>query len=216
MGRLVQSMAIMLLAATEPGLAADTAAGSYRLEGDHDAAGELVLRENGRFEYALAYGALDEHAKGGWLRRGDTLVLTTLPKPVPPLFRLARRSAAATNSPTLHVTWPDGRGIGGVDFRIGFDRGNPISAYTQEDGWSLPPDEHRMPRWIELAVPIYGVVSPRYPIDSTKSGTLNFVIVPNDIGTVDFSAMIVDVRPNELLIHRGRGEMRFVRKPGQR
>lgn len=197
-------------------MATGTAAGYYRLEGGHDAAGELVLREDGKFEYSLAYGALDERAKGRWLQHGNTLVLTTLPKPVPPLFRIARRGSAATNSPTLRVTWPDGRGIGGVDFRIGFDRGDPITAYTQEYGWSLPPDEHRSLRWIELAVPINGIVSPHYSIDSTKSGTLNFVIVPNDIGTVDFSAMVVDVLPDELLIHRGKGEMRFVRKLGQR
>jgi hypothetical protein len=205
-------MVLVLLAASTPALAADDLVGRYRLEGDHDAAGELVLRRDGQFEYALAYGALDEHADGHWVRHGNVLTLVTLPKPVPPVFQLGPRGTPAPDSPTLRVTWPDGRGVAGVDFRIGFDAGDPIVAYTQEDGWNLPPDEHRTARWIELAEPIYGIRSARYPIDNATSGTLNFVIVPNDIGVVDFSAMVVDVLPAQLIIHRGSGEMRFVRK----
>jgi len=207
---------LLALAAGRPALAADSAAGLYRLAGDHDAAGELLLRDDGRFEYALAYGALDEHAEGRWVRNGKVLTLTTLPKPVPPVFRRAPDGAPAPNAPTLRVTSTDGRGIGGVDFRIGFDSGDPITDYTQEDGWTMPSDEHRIPRWIELAEPIYGFMSPRYAIASGTSTTLNFVIVPNDIGVVDFSGMVVDVLPDELHIHRGAGEMRFVRQPGQR
>ena len=215
MRSLARTIMMILLAASAPALAADKVAGRYRLEGDHDAAGELLLRDDGRFEYGLAYGALDEHAEGRWVRHGNVIALTTLPKPVPPRFQLAPRSTPAPNSPTLHVTWPNGRGAAGVDFRIGFDEGGPIVAYTQEDGWSLPPEERRIPRWIELVEPIYGIWSPRYPIDNGTSGTLNFMIIPNDIGAVDFSGMVVDVLPDELLIHRGRGEMRFVRKAGQ-
>lgn len=208
-------MALVVLAASTSALAADSLPGRYRLEGDHDAAGELVLRADGRFEYALVYGALDEHAEGRWIRHDKLMALITEPKPVPPVFQLAPRSAPAPDSPTLRVTWPDRRGIAGVYFRIGFDAGDPIVAYTQEYGWRLPPDEHRVARWIELTEPIYGILSPRYPIDNAISGTLNFVIVPNDIGAVDFSGMVVDVRPGELIIHRGKGLMRFVRKAGR-
>lgn len=214
MRSLVRTIALAWFAASMPALAADGLAGAYRLAGVHDAAGELVLSADGRFEYALAYGALDEHAQGRWVQRGEGLVLVTEPKPVPPVFQLASRSAPAPDSPTLRVTWPDGRGVAGVDLRIGFDAGEAITGYTQEDGWYLPPDERRTPRWIELSEPIHGIVSPRYPIEGAGSGTLNFVIVPNDIGAVDFSGMVVDVLPGELVIHRGKGEMRFVRKAG--
>lgn len=207
-------MPILLIAGGVPALAGDSVAGRYRLDGDHDAAGELLLRADGRFEYALAYGALDEHAQGRWARRGEGVVLTTEPKPVPPLFRMAARSKPAAGAPTLRVSWPDGRGVAGVDFRIGFDTGDPVTDYTQDAGWTLPAEDHRVPRWIELVEPIYGIVSPRYPIDTTTRGTLNFVIVPNDIGVVDFSGMAVDVQPDRLIIHRGQGEMRFVRQSG--
>jgi hypothetical protein len=223
-GRAMKPLLFMVtalaLAAGQPAVAADSAVGLYRLADEHDAAGELLLRDDGRFEYALAYGALDERAEGRWVRNGSELALTTLPKPVAPVFRRAPDSAPAPNAPTLRVTSPDGRGIGGVDFRIGFDSGDPITDYTQEDGWSMPPGEHRIPRWIELAEPIYGFMSPRYPIAGgtigNGAGTLNFVIIPNDMGIVDFTGMVVDVLPDELHVHRGAGEMRFVRQPGQR
>ena len=210
------ALALSILSTSWPALAADAVVGYYRLTGEQDAAGELLLRGNGQFKYALEEGALDEHAEGRWARHGKRLSLTTIPKPVPPVFRIAPRSADAPNAPTLHVTWPDGRGVAGVDFRIGFDSGNPVIDYTQYDGWTMPADEHRIPRWIELIEPIYGVVSPRYPIDSAARGTLNFVIVPNSIGVVDFDGMVVDVLPDTLLIHRGEGEMRFVREANRR
>lgn len=36
---------------------------------------ELLLQADGRFEYMLAYGALDEYATGCWSRDGQTLTL---------------------------------------------------------------------------------------------------------------------------------------------
>jgi hypothetical protein len=41
------------------------------------------------------------------------------------------------------------------------------AAYTQESGWTLPPGDHRVPRWIELSEPIHGFASPRYAIAQT-------------------------------------------------
>jgi len=204
-------MMLVVLAVGTPVWAGDKVVGRYRLVGDHDAAGELLLRTDGRFEYALAYGALDERAQGHWVHHGEVLRLITEPKPVPPAFHQAPRGPPAPGSATLRVAWPDGRGMAGVNFRIGFDAGDPIVEYTQENGWRLPAGEHRTPRWIELAEPIYGIASPRYAIDAAASGTLNFVLEPNDMGVVDFSAMSVDVLAGELIIHRHNGTMRFVR-----
>ena len=63
--------------------------------------------------------------------------------------------------------------------------------------------------------PIYGIVSPRYPI-ADGTGTLNFVIVPNDIGVVEFGGVTVDVLPGGLLLHRGQMQMKFVRDPDEK
>src|SRR3954468_21471494 len=107
--------------------------GHYRLRGVHDAASELRLHADGHFEYGLAYGALDEEATGRWRRVGNHVFLTTSPKPIPAAFA-ASEAAGATRAPlALNVTWPDGRGIPGIDFRIDFDSGDPFIDYINND-----------------------------------------------------------------------------------
>src|SRR5947209_13626546 len=98
-------LAMMLLA----GAAASSPVGHYRLHGVQDAASELNLRANGRFDYALAYGALDEEATGRWRRVGNRILLTTSPKPVPAAFSQAKAGHTDEAPLALHVTAPDGR-----------------------------------------------------------------------------------------------------------
>ncbi len=133
-------MAALLLAAPS---APPSLAGHYRLH-VHDAGSELVLHPNGRFEYGLAYGALDEAATGRWRRVGNHILLTTAPKPVPAAFSAGRAAHSAEVPLALHVTWPNGRGIPGMDFRVDFDSGAPFIDYINNDeGWQLDRAETR-------------------------------------------------------------------------
>ena len=50
-------------------------AGHYYLSGVMEVGSELLLRPDGRFDYMLAYGALDEIASGCWSRKGDLVTL---------------------------------------------------------------------------------------------------------------------------------------------
>lgn len=52
-------------------------AGHYTLEGAADAASELVLKPDGRFEWSLSYGLMVESASGRWNVGADSVVLTT-------------------------------------------------------------------------------------------------------------------------------------------
>ena len=68
-------------------------AGHYYLSGVHEVGSELLLREDGRFEWMLAYGALDQMAQGTWRRDGDRVLLRADPPPeAPPLFRAQPQS----------------------------------------------------------------------------------------------------------------------------
>jgi hypothetical protein len=184
--------------------------GRYRAAEGPDVAGQLELRSDGRFDYALAAGALDEAAQGRWEQRGDMACLTTEPTPVPPVFQ--PKAPPADQEATVLVTWPprpDGgsRGVPGVDFVIGFDTGEPVTGYAQEDGWSLPADERRTPRWIELTEPIHGVALAR----TAFAGKFLAVLVPNDIGVVNFQGACLEQTARGVVLHRAEGEMRFVR-----
>lgn len=199
-------LALLLLGVAPPGR---SPAGSYRLVGEQDVASGLQLGRDGRFRYFLIAGALDERAEGRWSAAGDVVILKTEPKPVPPLFRAESPTKSAEAALSVKVGAPDGWGISGVDVRIGFDEGPPVEGYTQEDGWSLPAGEKRIPRWIELAVPMHGLASPRFPIDLNSGNALAFTLVPNDIGVVDFDGVRVEKAGKALIVHRWGGRLRY-------
>lgn len=197
-----------LLAATA--VSAAPPAGHYRLVGVHDAASELILYPDGRFEYGLAYGALDEQAQGRWTSDGKTVHLTTMPKPKPAVFSAgpAERNAGAPF--TIKVTSPDGRGLAGVDFQLTFDNGDPVESYTQEYGWSLDPADKRTPRSITFALPMYGLKSQTFPVDAAQANQFTFILTPNDLGTIDFQNVPVTMEEDRLILHRDGGELTYV------
>jgi hypothetical protein len=202
--------ALLLAAAAPP---APDPVGRYRLQGEHDVASELLIAPDGHFEYALAAGALDEYAKGRWRRVGNEIRLTTVPKPVPPVFSAAgARKVPAAGPLTLHVTWPGGRDAVGTDLRIDFESGPPLVTYVGgPDGWTMPEEETRRPVAVTLALAMFGFASPRFPIDVARANDLTFVITPHDLGKVDFEGLPVDVEPGRLVMHRGPARMVYVR-----
>ncbi|HEX8308690.1 MAG TPA: hypothetical protein VF645_09775 [Allosphingosinicella sp.] len=200
-------LAALLLLASAPAAAERGPAGAYRLVGEPDVASGLRLLRDGRFQYFLSAGALDEQAEGRWTVAGRVVTLATEPKPVPPLFRAD--PPGRVEGEWLRVNSPSGDGIAGVDLRIGFDEGPPVEDHTQEDGWSLPPDEKRTPRWIELRVPMHAVASPRFTIDPAAGNALQFTLVPNDLGVVDLTGVRVEVAKKALVVHRGGARLRY-------
>lgn len=185
--------------------------GDYRLKGGPDTVGELILTSDGRFQYGFSAGALDEQAGGRWVAANGQVRLYTEPKPKPAVFSAGPQSATTEGPLKLLVTWPSGEGIAGVDFTIGFDAGPPETGYTQSYGWTMSPDERRIPRWIELVEPIHGIVSPRFPIDVGAGNALTFILTPNDIGTVDFDGTLVERVGDHLVMHQRLGDLTFVR-----
>lgn len=208
-------ISLIFLLLGEPAVAAGDPAGHYRLVGEQDVASGLVLTRDGRFRYFLMAGALDEQAEGRWRLDGGRLMLTTEPKPVPPSFARGPSSRSAEAPLTLKVSWPDGRGIAGVDLRIGFAAGEPLTSYTQEDGWTLPAGEKRQPHWIELAVPMHGLVSPRFPIDLDDGNALAFILTPNDLSKVDFGDLAIEMAGPNLVVHRLGQKLTYVRQSEQ-
>jgi hypothetical protein len=184
-------------------------AGLYRLVGEPEAASQLLLRPDGRFRYFLSVGALDEQAEGRWTAEDRVVTLVTEPKPVPPVFSPGRAGIAEGTVLSVRVSSPSGDGIAGVDLRIGFDEGPPVEGYTQEDGWSLPPDETRTPRWIELGVPMHGLASPRLPVETASGNALAFTLIPNDLGVLDFAGIRIETADRALIVQRGEARLRY-------
>ncbi|MEA3000671.1 MAG: hypothetical protein QOK17_2504 [Sphingomonadales bacterium] len=210
-----KAIACLLLVAAAPAhhRAAPGPAGHYRLAGGPDVASEILLRPDGRFQFFLMEGALDEQAQGRWTAQGSRIKLVTLPKPVPPVFSAGPATRTAETPLKLRVTWPDGRGIATIDLRVGFDSGDPVESYTQEDGWSLDPAEKRVPRWVELGLQMYGIGYIRFPIDLSRGNSLTFVLIPNGLGTMEFDDVEVEAEPGALIFRRAGQQGRYVRQP---
>jgi len=216
-GRIAKAMrgklffAAALLAAAAPPPASPV--GRYRLQDGPDVASEIRITADHRFEYALAAGALDEYASGTWRRDGRQIRLTTLPKPVAPVFSPGKAVRTAAAPLTLHVVWAQGREMNGVDFSIECDSGPPLTDYIASDeGWSLPPEETRRPVAVTLALPMFHLVSQRFPIDPAQANELTFVLTPHDMGRIDFQDLPVDVERGRLVVHREGGLMNYVRE----
>ncbi|HYG48409.1 MAG TPA: hypothetical protein VD846_10775 [Allosphingosinicella sp.] len=209
LGRAALAAAAILMPAPGGTAAAAGPAGDYRLVGEQDVASGLRLRPDGRFQYFLIAGALDEGAEGRWSVAGRIVTLTTEPKPVPPVFTQGASAKTKAAPLTIKVSWPGGRGIAGVDLRVGLDDGVVLDDYTQEDGWSLSEVEGRKPLWIELAVPMHGARSPRFPIDLEAGNALAFTFTPNDIGVFDFDGVKVELAGKALVVHREGAQLRY-------
>src|SRR3546814_277543 len=205
----IASIAAALIAAPAP--AQDSPfVGEYAIAEGPDAGGGLLIRGDGRFQYYFVAGAFDERAEGRWEMRGAMICLTTDPKPVPPAMKKGPLIKTEGKIPTLFVTWPNGEGVAGVDFVIGFDSGAPAEDYTQYDGWTMPEGDTRLPRWVGLREPIYGITAPRYELTEADGGRLRVIIEPNDIGVADFDGACAEKTERGLTLLRGEGSMRFV------
>jgi hypothetical protein len=202
--------AALLLAMPAPAVQAKDLTGDYRAAEGPDLAAHLHIGADGKFLYELAYGALDEQAEGRWRLVGGQVQLFTEPRPKPAVFRLDSMDSARDGGFSISVVWPDGRGIAGVDFRIGVEGGEPIAGYTQEYGWTrdMPPD--LKPTWIEFSEPYHGTASPRYPITSGRTARIKVTLIPNDMGVVDFNGAVVEADDKGIILHHPRGPLHFV------
>lgn len=86
--RRATAAAFAALCAVSPAFAAERLAGHYYLNGVTEVGSELLLRDDGRFEWFLAYGAMDRTASGRWTEADGRVVLATeRPAQDAPLFR---------------------------------------------------------------------------------------------------------------------------------
>jgi len=79
----------------------------------------------------------------------------------------------------------------------------------------MPEDDKRVPRWVEVSEPIYGVTAPRFDLAEADEGRLRVTLIPNDIGVVDMENACVEKTDRGVVLHRKEGDMRFARLDGE-
>ncbi len=88
--------------------------GHYYLSGLHEVGSELLLRANGKFEYMLAYGSVDESATGRWRVQGRTVRFSTGSGEAGSPMRLVGSSREAGQQGTAVRFRVDGRVLPGL------------------------------------------------------------------------------------------------------
>ena len=74
--------------------------GSYRLHASREAAGNLQLKADGRFEWSMIYGASDRYAQGRWHVAGGKVVFASDPTPPFNWFKVTAQTQYADGPDT--------------------------------------------------------------------------------------------------------------------
>jgi len=208
----------VLLVAAKSAVTGRAMAQSTSLVGTYDGrqmemAAGLELLANGRFRYALAYGALDEQAAGKWTSGGDRVLLTSDPV-TPPRFVLVSQSRGAPGMLRVDLDVP--KGVSRQYFNALITKANGQTERRQlaEDGLLLPFAAAEAPITLRLSVQMFDIASGPVRLDANTGYSVRFRFEPNDIGKVSFQATPLKLVNGELLLNRHGRTIRF-RRTGQ-
>lgn len=171
---------------------------------------ELLLKADGRFQYGVAYGALDEEAEGTWLAEGDHVLLTS-DKVTPPRFVFLGQKPAPAGVLKLSVDAPQGMSLQYFDAAIGRAKGDGAGRQLTDDGLTLPFVAGDPPVKVQLFLPMFEQKSDVVTIDPAKGYWLSFRFEPNDLGKADFRGEALAIDKGDLLLQRFGRTIRFHR-----
>ena len=205
-------------------------AGAYRLQAAREMAAGLQLHPDGRFDFGITYGGVDQQARGRWwLHRNQVLLLTEPPAPPDWVVGSQSTEAAAQARPddppiALHVTVTspeDGLVWSNMALTAEFSNGRSRSGKTGRGG-TLAFVDRRDEDWAGARVRRLGVAheAAGLPIrwfdvaPGTRSLTLHFS--PGGLVAPAFSTVLLDADPRrgtlvERSIGADDGRLRFSR-----
>lgn len=193
--RWVAGIALLFAAAlgSPPAAAQPDLAGRYTLRGVREMGAELVLGRDGRFAFGLAYGALDQAARGTWSRRGDRVVLVA-DRPPPPAFTSAtmeprpeaqyERLGKAAPLVVRVVTPEEGMGWRNVEVVVELSDGRTRTGSTMPGGRvEFPVAEWRGARLrrIGVAYPAGGVARRWFTVPDPAIRTMIVELAPGNL-----------------------------------
>jgi hypothetical protein len=199
---------LLALAAT----AAHPASLVGRYEGNQmEMAVGLELTADGRFQYGLSYGALDEEATGTWMTEGDHVTLTSDPV-IPPRITLIDEKPAPPGQLSIDLDAPKGVTHQLFQSVVKSASGDVDGDQLRDDGPLVAPiDPKDPPVAIQLILPMYELAGPAVVVNAAKGYALRFRFEPNDIGKADFRATRLTIDQGDLLLDRHGRAIRFRR-----
>lgn len=188
-------------------------AGVYDGHATEIAAG-LDLGKDGRFRYALSYGALDEHAEGAWRADADAVYLTA-DASTPPAFVLVSDRAGPGKALHLRLETPEGLPPQIFDAEVTFADGQRIQSGMRPEGLVFPLNSIATPVAVTLALPAFGLVSRPFPLAGARGRRIVVRFDANDLGTARLAGERLSRNGSVLEMERYGRLLRFRPAAGQ-
>lgn len=181
--------------------------GSYD-GGAPEIAAELELDSDGRFRFAMSYGALDEGAAGNWQSDGDTVYLTS-DETVAPRFAVVGDVPNAGNVLRVRLDLP--RGLSPQYFAVtaAFADGSHAGRQFDDDSIEFSGGDAGLPRSLRVLLPVFDLASDTLPVAAPGGRDVTVRFEPNDLGAVAFARTALARRDGLLLLERHGRVLRF-------
>jgi hypothetical protein len=195
-GLLLSSIAVAQVASPSPsGLV-----GTYDGHQMEMAAG-LKLQADGRFDYGLSYGALDESATGTWSVDGGSVLLTSDPVTQPKFIFIDQRPS--TDGKThLTLDLPKGWSRQVFHAEIGLADERFVGGQLSDDDDTIALGPGDRPVSLRLGVDVYQLRSDAFHLDGTMASRIHVRFEQNDLGKVAFAKTPLRVDNGNLLFER--------------
>jgi hypothetical protein len=205
-------LALLVAAVAAPASAQTVASLAGTYDGHQMEMGAMLrLTPDGRFDYGLAYGALDETGKGSWALKDGKVLLTSDPV-TPPRFVFAGQKTGAAGVLDVALKVPKGMSPRYFDVAVTLTKGEPTGGqFSEAGGLSIPVDPVDPPRSVRVFLPMFELASDPVPVDPSKGYALSFRFEPNDIGKADFRGTALKIDKGDLVFDRFDRTIRFRR-----
>ena len=186
--------------------------GHYYLTGMREVGAEILLRPNGKFQYSLAYGAVDEFAQGSWKVWNQQVVFRSDTAPMQKASMKPSADAPPAVLPAGQLLVElryNGKSIPGFKVAVLGDAPLKLEGSTGEQGWraafsapvrqiAVSHAEMIAGRWMVYAVP---------PADAQR-GSYQLDFQPPAAEPTHFN-FTLDVQDGSLILERQGREMQF-------
>ncbi|HKT85401.1 MAG TPA: hypothetical protein VJQ77_04870 [Novosphingobium sp.] len=203
----------MSVAAQQAQTEAASVAGTY--DGSQtEMAATLELGENGRYRYAMSYGAVDEFSSGTWARNDGGIVLNSDPS-TPPQFELLGTETGSAPKGTVRVHL---EGVGNLPlslFSVIVERGDGTSATVDfsDAGVDIPVSAADETLSISLAMPMYEIRGEPITVPAPAGKAFYFIFHANDLGFKAFKDTILFESDGMFLLDRYDRQIVFRKVP---
>jgi hypothetical protein len=168
---------------------------------------QLQLDGDGRFQYYMSYGAVDEMASGAWTAGPDGVFLDS-DSVLAPAFELVDSKQGSGSAFDLTLDVPDRMPIEFFSAVVLFSDGTASHEDFHEPKLHLKLPRGKSLTAVALLFPIYEVSSDKIDVPA-NTGAMHFKFSPNDLGTVAFAHQLLRQDGGGLLLERYDRTLRF-------